>query len=160
MISLKYYPETTPVYFNCIIHLIMYGYRQCILSANATVIIRLGASRPRLSIQSAPVLYRNLELLPIENRNDAFECKLEKQLKISHSTCKWLRVLQRYYMEIFPPCFGDKYVACMQVYCIEARGDKSLANLKFNIGSGKILLHLSLCHCVQDIVLKLNMDSW
>ena len=60
------YPETTPIYFDWIIYLIMYCYRERRLSANATAIMRLGASRPRLSIQGAPVLYRNLELLPIE----------------------------------------------------------------------------------------------
>ena len=63
-------------------------------------------------------------------------------------------------MGIFPTWFGDKYVACMQVFCIEACGDKSFVNLKCNIGSGKILFQLSLCHCVQDIVMNLNMDGW
>ena len=62
-------------------------------------------------------------------------------------------------MDIFTICFGDKYVACMQVYCIESCGHNSFANLKCNLGSGKILLQLSLCHCVQDIVMNLNMDS-
>ena len=48
---------------------------------------------------------------PSRNRNEALVWKLERHLELLQSTCKWLRVLQRHYMDIFPTCLGDKYVA-------------------------------------------------
>ena len=49
---------------------------------------------------------------PSKNWNEALGWKLERHLKLLQWMCKWLRVLQRHYMDIFPTCLGDEYMAC------------------------------------------------